>query len=111
MMFRVGSGETDGEGGIHVRVIGHGVTARGTKHLGELADVVKDGGRAVMFYLVQRGDCEHLEIAAEALQHDFRRVFVLAALVGPFARLQLALNIDLGALLEIILGDLREVFV
>ncbi len=41
------------------------VTARGTKHLGELADVVKDGGRAVMFYLVQRGDCERLEIAAD----------------------------------------------
>lgn len=41
------------------------VTARGTKHLGELADVVKDGGRAVMFYLVQRDDCERLEIAAD----------------------------------------------
>ncbi|MBT6093519.1 MAG: DNA/RNA nuclease SfsA [Rhodospirillaceae bacterium] len=33
-----------------------GVTARGAKHLVELSDMVKDGHRAVMFYLVQRGD-------------------------------------------------------
>ena len=41
------------------------VTARGTKHLGELADAVRQGARAVMFYLVQRGDCSRLEIAAD----------------------------------------------
>ena len=29
------------------------VTARGTKHLGELSDMVANGGRAVMLYLVQ----------------------------------------------------------
>lgn len=33
------------------------VTARGTKHLGELAERVRQGDRAVMLYLVQRGDC------------------------------------------------------
>jgi len=33
------------------------VTARGTKHLGELAERVRLGDRAVMLYLVQRGDC------------------------------------------------------
>lgn len=33
-----------------------GVTARGAKHLVELSDMVKQGHRAVMFYLVQRGD-------------------------------------------------------
>ena len=33
------------------------VTARGTKHLGALADIVRLGDRAVMLYLVQRGDC------------------------------------------------------
>ncbi|MDP6603469.1 MAG: DNA/RNA nuclease SfsA [Rhodospirillales bacterium] len=41
------------------------VTARGTKHLGELAEMVRQGGRAVMFYLVQRGDCRQLAIAAD----------------------------------------------
>ena len=33
------------------------VTARGTKHLGDLADQTRLGNRAVMLYLVQRGDC------------------------------------------------------
>ncbi len=39
------------------------VTARGTKHLQELGDMVEAGHRAVMFYLVQRGDCSHFKIA------------------------------------------------
>lgn len=39
------------------------VTARGTKHLGELADQVKVGSRAVMFYLIQREDCETFTLA------------------------------------------------
>jgi len=33
------------------------VTARGTKHLGDLAERVRRGDRAAMLYLVQRGDC------------------------------------------------------
>ncbi|MCP4327091.1 MAG: DNA/RNA nuclease SfsA [Alphaproteobacteria bacterium] len=41
------------------------VTARGTKHLGELGDMVEAGHRAVMFYVVQRGDCDRLRIAAD----------------------------------------------
>lgn len=34
------------------------VTTRGAKHLRELMDMVDEGHRAVMFYLVQRGDCK-----------------------------------------------------
>lgn len=41
------------------------VTARGAKHLGELAEMVKDGHRAVMFYLVQRDDADHMKLAAD----------------------------------------------
>ncbi len=41
------------------------VTKRGAKHLIELSDMVADGHRAVMLYLVQRGDCDHLRIAAD----------------------------------------------
>ena len=39
------------------------VTRRGAKHLAELANVVEDGGRAVMLYLVQRDDCDHFRVA------------------------------------------------
>ena len=41
------------------------VTARGTKHLGELAEMVAAGHRAVMLYLVQRTDCAACSIAAD----------------------------------------------
>jgi len=41
------------------------VTARGTKHLGELAAMVAQGHRAVMFYLVQRTDCERMTLAGD----------------------------------------------
>jgi sugar fermentation stimulation protein A len=41
------------------------VTVRGTKHLIELAEMVEQGSRAVMFYLAQRADCSRLEIAAD----------------------------------------------
>lgn len=34
------------------------VTARGTKHLAELSQMVADGHRSVMVYLVQRSDCD-----------------------------------------------------
>jgi len=41
------------------------VTARGTKHLQELARVVQAGHRAVMLYLVQRTDCAALTLAGD----------------------------------------------
>lgn len=39
------------------------VTARGAKHLGELAKMAQAGHRAVLLYLVQRTDCTHVAIA------------------------------------------------
>jgi sugar fermentation stimulation protein A len=41
------------------------VTARGAKHLEELGDMVEEGHRSVMFYLVQRGDCQQFKIAGD----------------------------------------------
>ncbi|MEM8774274.1 MAG: DNA/RNA nuclease SfsA [Pseudomonadota bacterium] len=39
------------------------VTERGAKHLRELADVARAGYRAVLFYLVQRDDCDRVAVA------------------------------------------------
>jgi sugar fermentation stimulation protein A len=41
------------------------VTARGAKHMHELAEVARVGHRAVLLYLVQRTDCTHVDIAAD----------------------------------------------
>lgn len=41
------------------------VTARGTKHLGELARVVAEGHRAVMLYIIQRADNRRFRLAAD----------------------------------------------
>ena len=49
---------------------------------------------------------EHRQGRVEALQHDFGRVLLDAALVGPFAGLQHALDVNLGAFLQILLDNL-----
>ena len=40
-------------------------TARGTRHLHELAKVVREGGRAVTLYVLHRDDCRHVSVAAD----------------------------------------------
>ena len=42
-----------------------GVTARGAKHLLEMSEMVRQGARAVMFYLAQRADAERLTFATD----------------------------------------------
>ncbi len=41
------------------------VTKRGAKHLAELAAMAEAGNRAVLFFLVQRGDCAAVTTAAD----------------------------------------------
>src|SRR5215831_7183963 len=49
---------------------------------------------------------KHRQRRIESLQNHFGRITVLPVFVLPFARLQRALEINLRALLEILLGDL-----
>lgn len=41
------------------------VTERGAKHLAEMSDMVREGHRAVMVYLVQRADAKSLSLARD----------------------------------------------
>ncbi|MBV2358967.1 DNA/RNA nuclease SfsA [Thalassococcus sp. CAU 1522] len=41
------------------------VTARGLKHLGDLAAMVGQGHRAVLLFLVQRSDCDRVTVAGD----------------------------------------------
>ena len=41
------------------------ITKRGTKHLKELTQMVKEGNRSVMLFLVQREDCNSFSIAGD----------------------------------------------
>ena len=80
------------------------VTARGTRHLNDLGDVVKSGGRAAMLYIVQREDCDHLRLAedidpayARAFKQNIRaglEAYCYSCLVSPEEiRLSAPLNI------------------
>ncbi|WP_453602286.1 DNA/RNA nuclease SfsA, partial [Streptomyces sp. NPDC055722] len=40
-------------------------TARGTKHLDELGNMVESGQRGVMLYVIQRADCDRLKICGD----------------------------------------------
>lgn len=48
-------------------------TARGTKHLSELSNMVGQGHRAVMLYLIQRTDCDRFTLA-----HDIDPAYATA---------------------------------
>ncbi|WP_323778650.1 DNA/RNA nuclease SfsA [Leisingera sp.] len=57
------------------------VTARGTKHLGELANMVAQGHRAVMLYLVQRTDCDRFRLAGD-IDPAYAAAFASASAAG-----------------------------
>jgi sugar fermentation stimulation protein A len=57
------------------------VTARGAKHLVELAKLVGMGARAVMVYLVQRGDADAFTLAHD-LDPNYARAFDAAVAQG-----------------------------
>jgi len=57
------------------------VTARGAKHLAELAEIVKGGGRAVMLYLIQMRSAERFTLARD-IDPAYAAAFDLARTAG-----------------------------
>jgi sugar fermentation stimulation protein A len=57
------------------------VTARGVKHLRELAAMAKEGHRAVMLFLIQRTDAQRFTLASD-LDPAYAAAFRLAAEAG-----------------------------
>ncbi len=56
-------------------------TARGTKHLKELSDMVREGHRAVMLFLIQRGDATKFSLARD-LDPDYGAAYDAAVKAG-----------------------------
>ena len=65
--------------------------------------IVSNGRIVALILAVQHG--EH---PAEVLQNNFGGVLIGAGLVRPFARLNRALDVNLGALLQIALRNVSE---
>ena len=57
------------------------VTARGTKHLNELSDMVREGHRAVLVFLIQRSDTKEMSIADD-IDPDYAQAIVKARETG-----------------------------
>ena len=57
------------------------VTARGARHLAELAEMAAGGARAVLFYLVQRSDAEAVSVAAD-IDPAYAQAFTAARQAG-----------------------------
>ena len=62
---------TEGNG---IALFPDAVTSRGLKHLNELIDVVNQGNRAAMLYLVQREDCDKFTLAKD-IDPEYCKVF------------------------------------
>jgi sugar fermentation stimulation protein A len=57
------------------------VTERGVKHLRELSEMVRQGHRGVMLFLIQRADAQHFDLAAD-IDRTYAAAFAQARAAG-----------------------------
>src|SRR5690554_7132611 len=81
-----------------------GLAAVATALLGSPAAILAALGRTAPLEVTAATGVEHLHV----VDHDLGGVAVLAVLALPLAGLQAALDVDLAALLQVLLGDLGQ---
>src|SRR5690554_7543518 len=81
-----------------------GLAAVATALLGSPAAILAALGRTAPLEVTAATGVEHLHV----VDHDLGGVAVLAVLALPLAGLQVALDVDLAALLQVLLGDLGQ---
>jgi len=87
------------------------VTARGAKHLHALAEMVREGARAVMLYLVQRGDCGEFCLAADidpAYAESFEQARAVGVEILCYDCKLSPVGIVLGGPLPVLSGETKE---
>lgn len=57
------------------------VTKRGTRHLGDLSELAAAGKRAILLFLVQRTDCDRIDVARD-IDPDYATAFDTARQAG-----------------------------
>ena len=84
-------------------------TGRGSGAVAGVAEILRRSDLAPA--ALARAAAQERELAAEARHHDIGRVPLLAALVGPLAGLQRALEVVRAALAQVALGDAGQVLI
>ena len=89
------------------------VTATAAPTIGAAAGVIATAAKvsATATAAAFAATIKHGQRRVEALKNDFRRVTIIAVLVLPFAGLQRAFDVELGALLDVLLNDLAKAFI
>lgn len=83
------------------------VTARGAKHLDEMANEVEKGNRAVMLYVIQRSDGDRFQFASD-LDPNYFEAFKRASAKGVEA-IAIRCNVNIGTIEAIDLLEINDI--